>query len=61
MTEQIHKYESDKDEAGAEQAKLNLLADQLGVDLSKAPDEEKASLLSLFKRSKFTQFFKKRK
>jgi transcriptional regulator with XRE-family HTH domain len=61
MTEQIQKFDKDKDKDGAEQAKLNLLADQLGADLSKSTEDEKVSLLNIFKRSKFKQFLKKRK
>jgi len=45
----------------AEEAKLAVLADQIGVDMKKAPEEEKRSLLNFFKRSKFAQFIKKRK
>jgi transcriptional regulator with XRE-family HTH domain len=62
LHEQIQKFQTVKDETGSvEQAKLALLADQIGVDLKKAPDEEKRSLLNLIKRSKFAQFIKKRK
>ncbi|MCL2774215.1 MAG: helix-turn-helix domain-containing protein [Oscillospiraceae bacterium] len=62
FNKQLSKYEETKDETGnTEQAKLALLAEQLGIDLKKAPEEEKRSLLNLFKRSKFAQFFKKRK
>jgi len=62
LQEQLEKFQSVKDETGSmEEAKLALLADQLGVDMKKAPEEEKRSLLNLFKRSKFAQFLKRRK
>jgi len=62
FTKQLNKYEDTEEETGnTEEAKLAVLADQMGVDLKKAPEEEKRSLLSLLKRSKFTQFLKRRK
>ena len=62
LTEQLRKYEAVSEETGsAEQAKLALLADQLGVDMSKATDGERRSLLNLLSRSKFVSFFKRRK
>lgn len=62
FTKQLSKYEDTKEETGSsEEAKLALLADQMGVDLKKAPEEEKRSLLSLFGRSKFASFLRKRK
>lgn len=62
LSEQLAKFENVKAETGsAEEAKLALLADQMGVNLKKAPEDEKRSLLNMFKRSKFAQFFKKRK
>jgi hypothetical protein len=35
-----------------------VIADQMGVDMKKATEEEKQSLHSLFKRSKFKKFIK---
>ena len=62
FTKHLTKYEDTEEETGnTEEAKLAVLADQMGVDLKKAPEEEKRSLLSLFKRSKFVQFLKRRK
>ena len=58
---QIDKYEKVKEKTGSEaEAKLAVLADQIGVDIERAPAEEKQSLLSLLGRSKWVQFFKKR-
>ena len=60
--EQLDTYEETLEKTGsAEEAKLAVLADQLGVDYKKMPDGEKQSLLSMFGRSKFARFFKKRK
>jgi len=60
--DQIDKYEETKEKTGSsEEAKLAVLADQIGVDYKKIPDAEKQSLLSMFARSKFVQLFKKRK
>lgn len=62
LSEQLSKFQNTKDETGsAEEAKLALLADQIGVDLKKAPEDEKRSLLNLFSRSKFARLFKRRK
>jgi len=62
LGKQINKYWAVKEETGsAEQGKLAILADQLGVDLNKATYEEKRSVLKFLKRSKFAQFFRKRK
>lgn len=62
FSKQLTKYEDTKEETGStEEAKVAVLADQMGVDMKKATAEEKQSLLNLFKRSKFWQFFKKRK
>jgi transcriptional regulator with XRE-family HTH domain len=62
LNEQLQKYQSVKEETGsAEEAKLSILAEQMGVDLKKATADEKQSLLKLFSRSKFARFFKKRK
>jgi transcriptional regulator with XRE-family HTH domain len=62
LSDQLRKYETVLEETGsAEEAKLAILADQLGVKLNKAPEDEKRSLLSLLGRSKFIQFLKKRK
>ena len=62
LSKQLEKYQAVKDETGsAEQAKLALLADQIGVDLKKAPEDEKRSVLNFLSRSKFTRFFRKRK
>jgi len=59
---QIKKYEETKSKTGSEaEAKLAVLADQMGVDLKKSNESEKQSLLNLLGRSKWTQFFKKRK
>ena len=59
---QIDKYEKVKEKTGSEaEAKLAVLADQIGVDIEKAPAEEKQSLLNLLGRSKWVQFFKKQK
>jgi transcriptional regulator with XRE-family HTH domain len=60
--DQLDKYEDTLEKTGsAEEAKLAVLADQMGVDYKKTPDTEKQSLLSMFGRSKFARFFKKRK
>ena len=60
--DQLDTYEKTKEKTGStEEAKLAVLADQMGVDLKKAPEEEKRSLLNFFKRSKFFSFIKKRK
>ena len=60
--QQVKKYREIKAETGsAEQAKLAILADQMGVSMKKATDEEKKTMLSFISRSKFTQLFKKRK
>jgi len=62
FTTKLDRYEETKEKTGsAEEAKLELLADESGVDLKKVPEEEKRSLLSFFSRSKFGQFFRKRK
>jgi hypothetical protein len=62
LGEQLGKYQAVSEETGsAEQAKLALLADQMGVDLRKTSEEERRSLLKLLGRSKFLRFFKKRK
>ena len=62
FNKQLSKYEDTKAETGStEEAKLAVFADQMGVDLKKAPEDEKQTLLNIFKRSKFAQFFKKRK
>ena len=62
LSEQLQKYEAVSEETGSvEQAKLALLADQVGVDLNKAHEDEKRSLLKLLSCSKFIRFFKKRK
>ena len=59
---QLDKYEKVKEKTGSDaEAKLAVLADNIGVDLEKAPAEEKQSLLNLLGRSKWAQFFKKRK
>jgi len=62
LKEQLDKYEDTLEKTGSEEeAKLAVLADQIGVDYKKIPDGEKQSLLSMFGRSKFARFFKKRK
>jgi len=62
LDSQLDKYEKTKEKTGSDaEAKLAVLADNIGVDLEKAPAEEKQSLLNLLGRSKFAQFFKKRK
>jgi len=62
FNQQLSKYEDTKEETGSsEEAKLAVAADQWGVDMKKATDEEKKTLLSFFSRSKFASFFKKRK
>lgn len=62
LGKQLQEFQSTKEETGStEEAKLALLADQLGVNFSKAQEDEKRSLLNLFKRSKFAQFFRRRK
>ncbi|MCL2284766.1 MAG: helix-turn-helix domain-containing protein [Firmicutes bacterium] len=59
---QLDKYEKVKEKTGSEaEVKLAVLADNIGVDIEKAPAEEKQSLLNLLGRSKFAQLFKKRK
>jgi len=62
LSDPIDKYEETIEKTGsAEEAKLAVLADQMGVDYKKMPDSEKQSLLSMFARSKFARLFKKRK
>jgi transcriptional regulator with XRE-family HTH domain len=62
LGEQIKKYQAVKDETGsAEQAKLAILADQMGVDAKKATEEERRTMMNFLSRSKFISFFKKRK
>ncbi|MEL7658770.1 MAG: hypothetical protein AAGU75_23000 [Bacillota bacterium] len=62
LGEQIEKYQSIKDDTGsAEEAKLAILSDQIGVNIAKSPDEEKRSVLSFLSRSKFAEFIKRRK
>jgi hypothetical protein len=62
LQEQIQKYQAVKDGGGsAEEAKLAILADQIGVNLHRATDEEKRSILSFLGRSKFARLYKKRK
>ena len=62
FTEQLSKYEDTNEETGSiEEAKLAVLADQMGINIEKAPDEEKKALHNLFKRSKFKRFIRKRK
>ena len=59
---QVEKFQSVQSETkSTEEAKLALLADQLGVNMKKSTDEEKRSLLSFLGRSKFAQFIKRRK
>jgi len=49
-----------KDETGsAEQAKLALLADQMGVNIAKTTETEKQTMLSFLSRSKFVRFIRK--
>jgi hypothetical protein len=45
----------------ADQLKLDVMADQLGVDLKKTTDEEKRSLLSFLNKSIFGLVFKRRR
>lgn len=60
--EHVQTFQDAKDETGSsEEAKLATIADQWGVNLKKAPDEEKQSVMSFLSRSKFAQFFRKRK
>ena len=60
--EQIKKFEDLKDETGsAEQAKLALLADQLGVNIKKTTDVERRTMINFMSRSKHKKHFKKRK
>ena len=62
FTEQLSKYEDTNEETGSiEEAKIAVLADQMGINIEKAPEEEKKALHNLFKRSKFKQFIRKRK
>ena len=62
LHEQIQKFQAIKDETGsAEEAKLVMLADQIGVNVKKATTEEKKMMLSFISRSKFAKLFKKRK
>ena len=62
FNKQLSKYEDTKAETGSsEEAKFAVFTDQMGVNLKKAPEEENQMLLNILKRSKFTQFFKKRK
>ena len=59
---QVEKFQSVQSETeSTEEAKLALLADQLGVNMKKSTAEEKRSLLSFLGRSKFAQFIKRRK
>ena len=62
LQNQWQTFQSTKDETDStEQAKIAVLADQIGVDMKKATEEEKKSLHSFFKRSKFKRFIRKRK
>jgi len=62
LGEQVQKYQDVKDETNsAEQAKLAILADQLGVDLKKTSKDEKQSMLGFLSRSRFVKFIKRRK
>ena len=62
FTEQLSKYEDTNEKTGSiEEAKLAVLADQMGINIEKAPEEEKKALHNLFKRSKFKRFIRKRK
>ena len=62
FNKQLTKYEDTKEETGSsEEAKLAVAADQWGVDMKKATEEEKKTMLSFFSRSKFAQFLKRRK
>ena len=62
MMEMALKYRTVKDETGSrEEAKLAILADQMGVDLKKATEEEKQAVKDFMGKSKWTRFFKKRK
>ena len=59
---QVEKYQAIEENTGsAEQAKLEIFADQMGVNMKKATEGEKKSMLSFLSRSKFAQFLKKRK
>ena len=60
--EQLDKYEDTLEKTGsAEEAKLAVLADQMGVDMKKATAEEKQAVKDFMGKSKWTRFFKKRK
>ena len=60
--EQVQKYQAVKNETGsAEETKLAILADEWGVNMNKATDEEKKTMLSFLSRSKFARLFRKRK
>jgi transcriptional regulator with XRE-family HTH domain len=62
LHKQLERYRDTKDETGStEQAKLAVFADQMGVDVKKATDEERKTMLSFFGRSKFVRLFRKRK
>ena len=62
FTGQIEKFQETEDKTGStEQAKLAILADQMGVSVKNATEGEKQSMLSFLSRSKFAQFLKKRK
>ena len=62
IMEQIQKYKSVKAATGSrEEAKLAVLADQMGVDLSKATEEEKQAMKDFLGRSIWKRFFRKRK
>ena len=62
LNSQLQNFQSAQESTDStEEAKLRLLADQMGVDLKKVPENEKRSLLNMFSRSKFKSFFKKRK
>ena len=62
LQEQLERYRALKDETDSvEQAKLTIFAEQMGVNVKKATEEEKRTMLSFFGRSKFAQLFAKRK
>jgi hypothetical protein len=59
---QVEKYQAIEENTGsAEQAKLEIFSDQMGVNMKKATEGEKQSMLSFLSRSKFAQFLKNRK
>jgi len=61
LSKQVEKYEDVKNKTGsAEQAKLEILADQMGVDLKATPDNERKSVLSFLGRSIFKRGRKRR-